>query len=113
MEIIVDTANEWLIIIITLAIVAIIALSRKAEKSILPGILIIVNLGLLLYHTFLLNSVSQIFTEQISRLYLCLAMDFLWLLISFLGYLWIDDLEAIKFNKKSYDNSLAWFWDKL
>ena len=51
--------------------------------------------------------------NDISQVYLCIAMDFLWLLISFLGYLWIDDIAATKFNKKSYDNSLTWFWDKL
>ena len=105
--------NTVQIVIITLATVGVIALARKMEKSFLPGILIIVNLGLLLYHSYVLNSLPQALVEQTSQIYLCLAMDFLWLLISFLGYLWIDDITAIKFNKKSYDNSLAWFWDKL
>lgn len=113
MEILFDTANYLQIFIITFATVGVIALARKAEIATLPGILIIVNLGLLLYHSFVLNSVAQSLTEQISHLYLCLAMDFLWLLLSFLGYLWIDDIAAIKFHKKNYDNSFAWFWDKL
>ena len=105
--------NSIQIVIITLTTVAVIALARKMEKAFLPGILIIVNLGLLLYHSYLLNSLPQALVEQVSQIYLCLAMDFLWLLISFLGYLWVDDITAIKFNKKSYDNSLSWFWDKI
>ena len=105
--------NNFQIVTITLATLAIIALARKTEKSSLPAILIAINLGLLLYHSYVLNQLPRIFSGEISQIYLCLAMDFLWLLISFLGYLWIDDIVAIKFKKKSYDNSLAWFWDKL
>lgn len=108
-----DTANALQIIVITFATVGIIALARKVEKSIFPGVLIIVNLALLLYHSYILNNLPSYFEVQISQIYLCLAMDFLWLLISFLGYLWIDDIVSIKFNKKSYDNSMAWFWNKL
>ena len=101
------------VVIITLAIVGVIALARKTEKSSLTVILIVINLSLLIYHSYMVNALPRAMTEQISSLYLCLAMDFLWLLISFLGYLWIDDVTAIKFKKKSYDDSLAWFWDKL
>ena len=50
---------------------------------------------------------------QIANTYLCLAMDFCWLLMSFLGYLWIDDIETRRFHKKSYDDSLSWFFDKM
>lgn len=105
--------NAFQIITITLATVAVIALARKTEKSTLPAILIVLYLGLLLYHSYVLNELPRIFTEGISQIYLCLAMDFVWLLLSFLGYLWIDDIVAIKFKKKSYDNSMAWFWDKI
>lgn len=113
MEMLINTASYLPIIVITISIVGIIILSKKIERTFLLGILIIMNLGLLLYHSYLLNSISSMFVEQISHLYLCLAMDFLWLLISFLGYLWIDDISSIKFKKKSYDNSLSWFWNKL
>lgn len=108
-----NTANYLQIIVITLATVGLIALARKVEKPVFPGVLIIVNLGLLLYHTYVLNTLPAFFEAQISQTHLCLAMDFLWLLISFLGYLWIDDIRAVKFNKKSYDNSMSWFWNKL
>lgn len=110
---ILNTANYVQIFVITFATAGLIALARKVEKTIFPGGLIIVNLALLLYHTHVLNNLSSVFEQHISQTYLCLAMDFLWLLMSFLGYLWIDDIVAIKFKKKSYDNSMAWFWNKL
>lgn len=108
-----NTANYIQIFAITGATVGLIALARKVEQPIFPGILIIVNLALLLYHSYVLNQLPAYMEAQISNTYLCLAMDFVWLLISFLGYLWIDDIKAVKFNKKSYDNSMSWFWNKL
>lgn len=105
--------NSLMIVVVTVTMVLIIAFARKIENSMLPGGLILINLLLLMYHTYLLNNIPVGLEEAISSTYLCIAMDFLWLLISFLGYLWIDDITAIKFNKKSYDDSMAWFWDKL
>lgn len=113
MENYIYTANYIVIVIITLAIAGVIAFARKTEKPVYPAILIVINLVLLLYHTYILNRLPSYFELKISQTYLCLAMDFLWLLMSFLGYLWIDDIKAIKLNKKSYDNSMAWFWNKF
>ena len=113
MENFLNTANHFIIIIITLATVGVIALARKTERPVFPALLIIVDLALLLYHSYLLNRLPSVLEYRISQTYLCLAMDFLWLLISFLGYLWIDDIRGIKLNKKNYDNSMAWFWSKL
>lgn len=105
--------NILTIVMVTITTVLVIAFSRKIERPILPGILIILYLLLLVYHSYVLNNIPAELEAAISQVYLFIAMDFLWLLISFLGYLWIDDISATKFNKKSYDNSLTWFWDKL
>jgi Na+/citrate or Na+/malate symporter len=105
--------NVLTIVIVTLTTVLVIAFSRKIEKPTLPGILILVYLFLLIYHSYILKNVSVDLEEVISQIYLFIAMDFLWLLMSFLGYLWIDDISATKLHKKSYDDSLKWFWDKI
>lgn len=105
--------NEFLIIFVTLAIAGTIAFANKVEKPLIVAVLIIVNLGLLIYHSYVLNTIPSELVDAISNVYLFIAMDFLWLLISFLAYLWIDDVTARKFNRKSYDNSLSWFWEKL
>lgn len=105
--------NAFTIIVVTITIVAIIGFARKVEKPIFAGALILLNLALLIYHTYVLNNIPSALEEAVRSTYLCIAMDFLWLLVSFLGYLWIDDITATKFHKKSYDNSMAWFWEKL
>ena len=105
--------NILTIVMVTITTILVIAFSRKLESPILPGILIILYLLLLIYHSYVLNTLPAELEAAISQVYLFIAMDFLWLLVSFLGYLWIDDISATKFNKKNYDNSLTWFWDKL
>lgn len=102
-----------MITIVTITTILVIAFARKIENTVLPGALIGINLFLLIYHSFVLNSINSAFIEVYSKVYLYLAMDFLWLLISFLGYLWLDDINAIKFNRKSYDDSFSWLWKKL
>ena len=49
-------------------------------------------------------------SETLSR---CIAIDFVFILISFFSYLWVDDIEAKAKNKKSIDNSLDWFWKNV
>lgn len=99
--------------IVTLIMVLVIVFARKIENTILPSFLILLNLALLVYHTYIVNYLPVGLEDAISRVYMYIATDFLWILISFLAYLWIDDISARKFNKKSYDNSISWFWDKL
>lgn len=105
--------NAFMIIFVTLAIGATIVFAQKVQKPLIVAVLIILNLALLIYHSYVLNTIPEGLEAAISQVYLFIAMDFLWLLISFLAYLWIDDMAARKFNRKSYDNSLSWFWEKL
>ena len=49
-------------------------------------------------------------SETLSR---CIAIDFVFILISFFSYLWVDDIEAKAKNKISIDNSLDWFWKNV
>ena len=48
-----------------------------------------------------------------STLYKCIALDLLFILITFFAYLWVDDIEAKANNIKSIDNSLDWFWKEI
>ena len=40
-------------------------------------------------------------------------VDFVFILITFFSYLWVDDIEAKVKGTKSIDNSLDWFWKKV
>ena len=48
-----------------------------------------------------------------STLLKCLAIDSVMIFITFFGYLWIDDIAAKFYKKKSIDSSLDWFWGKI
>ena len=43
----------------------------------------------------------------------CIAIDFVFVGISFFSYLWVDDIEAKEKGIKSVDTSLDWFWKNV
>ena len=102
-----------IIIALTIISAAIVFVARKLEQPIIPGALTIVYLMFLIYHSVKLNSVALDKPELLNIEYYYLAVGFALLLLSFISFLWIDDIVAKKKNKKSYDDSLSWFWDKI
>ena len=42
-----------------------------------------------------------------------LGVDAIMIFLSYIAYLWVDDIETKEKNKKSIDNSLEWFWKKV
>lgn len=109
MEIIFNTAEPIVILIYTVIISLIIFLSRKAEKPIYPIALVVYTLILLIMHSTQ-KTTSDILTKA---KYISIAFDLIFLFLSFISFLWIDEINSKKKNLKSYDNSLAWFWDEL
>ena len=109
MEIIFNTAEPIVILFYTFTISLIIFISRKTEKTIFPIALIVYVLILLIMHsTQKITTDILVKTKNIS-----IAFDLIFLFLSFISYLWIDEINAKKKNLKSYDNSLSWFWDEL
>lgn len=112
MEIFLNTSNPIMILSIVLIISLVIFISRKTEMA-WPLIIVMVGVvGYLIYHSITLDRLEK-GSELISTIYHCLACDLIFMLISFLSYLWIDDIVAKKKKLKSYDDSLSWFWNKL
>lgn len=112
MELYLNTSNPISILIIVAVMALIIFISRKAEIT-WPLIILMVGIvGYLIYHSIQLDSVEK-GSEIISIIYHCIACDLIYMLISFMSYLWIDDIVAKKKKLKSYDDSLSWFWNKL
>ena len=113
MEILVNTSNPIVILSYTIIAVCMIILGKKLEVPVLPGTLIAGSILLLIIHSITLEGAGRTNDALISQTYMCLAYDFILLLLSFISYLWVDDIVAKKKNKKSYDDSLSWFWDKI
>ena len=88
-----------------------IILGKEFKKSIIPAISLGVFLVLILMHLFqsftLQNEIYKaILTKSIS-------IDAIMIFLSYISYMWVDDIESKEKNKKSIDNSLDWFWKKI
>lgn len=112
MELFLNTSNPLMILIIISVIALVIFFSRKSEMAWPLIIVMAVIVGFLIYHTVSLDDLQK-GSEQISIVYHCIACDLIFMLVSFISYLWVDDIMAKSKKIKSYDDSLSWFWDKL
>lgn len=99
-------------ILIALAITVLaIILGKEFKKSIIPAICLFIFLSLILMHIFQLTALTdEYYRTMVTR---SLAVDAIMIFLSYIAYLWVDDIEAKEKNKKSIDNSLEWFWKKV
>ncbi len=95
------------------AIVLAIFLGHEVKRAIAPAMALILSLALLLTHTIQLFAFGNFYEHYKIILSTSLIYDFGFVLVTYIGYLWIDDIEAKHRNKKSIDNSLDWFWSKI
>lgn len=113
MELLLSTANPIMIIIYILTISLLIYISRKTKKPIILIFALVVIIGMLIFHSVTLDKISSVEEGVISHTYHCIAVDLVLILITFISYLWIDDIIAKEKHLKSYDDSLSWFWNKI
>ena len=95
------------------ATILLIFLAQELKKSYIAAIPLFVYLALLIMHVVQLVTLTDEYINMAQTLSYCLAVDFVFILITFFAYLWVDDLEAKKMGKKSIDNSLDWFWKSV
>ena len=110
---IIDISNPLTLFLIVMAVGLLIFLGQEVKKSIAVAIPLIAFLILLVVHVSRIATLTAETMEQSGTLYKCIALDFLFILVTFFGYLWIDDVEAKASNTKSIDNSLDWFWKEV
>ncbi len=105
-----DLTNP-MVLLPTLAILLIcVAVSKKLKNPyVMLGILII-NIVMLLIH---FASIGKVDIDIEQSLYFSLAIDFSMLLISFISYLWVDNIKSKEDGVKSIDDGISWFWDKI
>ena len=88
------------LILVTIATILFIFLSQEIKKSMIAVIPLFAFLLLLVVHTIQIITLKEAFSYLYSILCYNMALDFVFLLITFLGYLWADDVEAKALNKK-------------
>lgn len=95
------------------ATVLLIFLAQEVKKSYIGAIVLFFYLIILIVHVAQIATLSEEFRYLLTTLSRCIAIDFIFVLITFFSYLWVDDIEAKAEGKKSIDNSLDWFWKKI
>ena len=108
-----DISNPLTLLLMLAATVLLIFLAQEIKKSAVAAVVLFAYLLLLIIHVAQVATLSEEFRYMLSTLSRCVVIDFIFVFISFFSYLWVDDMETKKFGKKSFDNSLDWFWKKV
>ena len=108
-----DISSPMTLLLMLIATGLLIFLSQELKKSYIVAIPLFFYLILLIVHVVQLVTLPGEYSYMIKTLSYCLAIDFIFILVSFFAYLWVDDMEAKKLGKKSIDNSLDWFWKNV
>lgn len=91
--------------------VLLIFLGKEIKRPIAPAIVLIAFLVILVMHAVQLFMPS--YEEYYVTIRYCMAFELTMVLVSFLSYLWVDDIASKFYKKKSIDNSLDWFWKQV
>ena len=110
---VINFSNPFSIFVGVVLFVLVLYLAKENKKAWITGTMLFTFIGLLVCHTIefaLLGSQSQ---EAYKAITTSAGVDLIFIFLSFISYLWIDDIEAKEGKRKSIDNSLDWFWNKV
>ena len=108
-----DISNPLTLLLMLAVTVLLIFLAQEVKKSSIGAILLFVYLILLVIHVAQISTLQEEYRYMLTTLSRCIIIDFIFVLISFFSYLWVDDIETKVKGKKSIDNSLDWFWKNV
>lgn len=108
--IIIDITNPIILLMLLIVTVLLIFAGKEFKKSYINIIPLCFYLGLLIIHVFQLITLTVEYSYLSSGLSWCVVLDFVFVFVTFISYLWVDAIEAKETNKKVLDNSLEWFW---
>lgn len=111
---VINISEPITLLLLTLATVLLIFLGKEVKKSYVPAFALFAYLILVVVHSIQLGTLTEEFYEAYHTMLInCIAIDCVMIFISFFAYLWIDDISSKFYKKKSIDNSLDWFWNKI
>ena len=109
----INFADPLILLVGALLFVLVLILAKETKKSSIIAIMLFAFTMLLILHTITFLTNATLAKEDVSNLIYTMVFDLIFVLIAFISYLWIDDIEAKEKKKKSMDNSLNWFWEKI
>lgn len=108
-----DISNPLTLVLMLVIVILLIFLSQELKKSYIAAIPLFACLVLLMIHGIHMFVLPKEYQDLLPVLSRCLAIDFIFVGISFFGYLWVDDIEAKEKGIKSVDDSMEWLWKKM
>ena len=108
-----DLTNPAIILTILALSVLFIVLGKELKESVLPLVALIVILLIIIYNFAMLIILPEEYQNLKTTIMRSCLYNLFLIFMNFIGYLWIDDIEARFKNKKSIDNSLSWFWNTI
>lgn len=109
----INISNILTLILILLLTGLVIYLGKETKKSWIPALLMGLYIVLLLVYLVQLVYLPEGFADVGKSIGICMAIDFALIMVTYLSYLWIDDIEAKQNNQKSISNELDWLWKKV
>ena len=110
---VIDLTQPLIVLLCLASIICAIFLGHEIKRAVVPAIALVMCIGQLIMHTLQLFVFPESYLGYEHILSMSMIYDFGFVLVTYLSYLWIDDIEAKHRNKKSIDNSLDWFWSKI
>ncbi len=109
----IDFTNTITVLLALLLFVLVLFLGKESHKSGVPAVMLFIFLAILVGHVVELMMTKNIDEATNYALTRSMVVDFVFIFLSFISYLWIDDIQAKVEKKKSIDDSLSWFWAKV
>ena len=110
---VIDLTQPLVVLLCLASIICAIYLGHEIKKAVVPATALMLCIALLITHSLQLFVFLESYKGYEHILSLSMIYDFGFVLVTYLAYLWIDDIESKHRNKKSIDNSLDWFWSKI
>ena len=110
---IIDLSNPLNVLVALIIYILVLFLAKEIKRSNVTCIMLLAFLTIIVGHCIeyvMVNDSTGTVTKTLAN---CIAVDFVFTFICFIGYLWMDDVEAKERKIKSIDNSLEWFWKKV
>lgn len=109
----INFSNPLTVLLGLILFVLVLILGKETHKSAVIAIMLFVFLAILIGHAVELSMYNSTDITVYKSITTSLFVDFIFVFLSFISYLWIDDVQAKIEKKKSIDDSLSWFWAKV
>ena len=109
-----DLTNIITLVLLLIATILLTYLSQEIKNSKVALVTLIAFVIDLVIHTIQIISLKDEYSYLYSTLCWNMAIDYVFLLITYLAYIWADEIESKKSNKKTLnDKGIKWLFKKI